>query len=447
MTLVPATRPAASNPAGPLMGDPPPSIPRDQWGRPLIAPSSSQGQWCRPVGMTRASTLGGTLEETWGLSRWQRRMVVIGMGLRPDLVLAASALTAAPEDKNGCDDIADRAFEHAEGSAGSTIGTALHGLLARILKGESIPAVRGFEETLTACREVVSRFTVYAIEQFIVCEEINSAGTTDLVVSPKGHLVAPDGTVFGPGDRLIWDWKTSQTSSYFGIKFCVQCFPYACGRPYRHLESRPTGRGKQIEVRGVYDDWPDGVHPSLDWALICHAPSGGTTADLYWVPLKEGRELAELSNTVRNWRKAKLIVPAELPSPLDSVTEATYLDHATTLIESIRGADTLAALDQLWNRYGETSAWTDECTLAAKVSAEKIERGQVSQVSLDKSLAALAVPPAEPLQVALTRLKGAIHGSKSEDELIELWEKYGDDGSNVWTEACTRMARAVRAKF
>lgn len=382
MTVTNARRPIAGNPVGPLQGDPPPDIPRDQWGRPLIAPSHLAGQWCTPVGMTRASTLGGVSEDQWNLNRWRVRQIILGLSLRPDLVLAAKTCTAAPGDKSRLEEIADEAFRAAEGQAAATIGTSIHHLADRVDRRESVPDVGEYNITVQGYREIIGRFTVHAIEPFTVNEELSAAGTPDRIVSPNGWLVAPDGTVFGPSDRLIWDLKTSQSADYFGIKFCVQIEVYSGGRPYRHLKSRSVGRGKRIEVRGEYLDWPDGIAPSREWGLICHVPSGGGLPDhpLHWVPLEEGNRLARQANRTREDRKATLVVSAALPTmEHPGIVDPTLSRPAgdepigvrlTRLMGAIKDVGTEDGLTSLWTAHQDI--WDETCTRIARAVSRNV---------------------------------------------------------------------------
>src|SRR5689334_2925212 len=66
---------------------PAPQVPRDRWQRPLVVPPKGG----KPVAYTRCTTFVGCLEDTFNLSRWQQRMVALGLNDRPDLLLAVAA--------------------------------------------------------------------------------------------------------------------------------------------------------------------------------------------------------------------------------------------------------------------------------------------------------------------------------------------------------------------
>jgi putative intracellular protease/amidase len=339
----------------------PVDVPRDRWKRPLIVSPDGSAR----VAYTRASTLGGTLEDQYNLGLWRARMVARGVALRRDLALQAQSLRTAdaPEDKKALDQIAERALEAAEASSKATIGTALHAITDRFDSGEHVEDLGEFQATLDAYAGLAAGFTMHQIEQFVVCDELASAGTFDRLVSPKRGLVAPDGTVFGPGERLVWDLKTSATADYFGIKFAVQLAVYAYGVPYSHEHGRSA--------------WQ--VAPNRFWALICHAPSGGATAALHWVDLAAGWELAQLACTVRDWRKNKTLVrPAiEVPKPRRATPAPPGSAPETVgarlqLISALRRAPSRDAMVEIRRQAVERNAWSPELDDIARARVREL---------------------------------------------------------------------------
>ena len=59
----------------------------DQWKRYLIVPQKGGA----PVPHTRATTWASTLDDRYGLERWSRRTVALGLARRPDLVAQVAA--------------------------------------------------------------------------------------------------------------------------------------------------------------------------------------------------------------------------------------------------------------------------------------------------------------------------------------------------------------------
>lgn len=361
---------APSNPSGPkrVDADIPDQIARDRWERPLITPPGGKG---RPVPYTRASTLGSAVEDQYGLGQWRMRMVAFGMSRKRDLVLAAAAVPTpdGPDSKRDLGEIAEAAMEAADASAKARIGTALHALTELVDAGAPTPDIGEDQAALDAYAELAGHYTMHAMEVFVVNDELVTAGTFDRLLSPKPGtaLVAPDGTMFGPEDRLIGDLKTSSSADYFGIKFAVQLAVYAGGVPY--LPKGPAG---------TRAPWPDGVVPNQHWAVIFHVPSGGTIAEPYWVDLDAGREAAQLAVTVREWRKRRdLVLPAKPPMELDPAEppagpegdgDAADLLAATNgtdvIMTAIDGANSDAALRALYAHFRDR--WTDAHTAAVK---------------------------------------------------------------------------------
>lgn len=343
------------NPTGEPRGDIPPEIPRDQWDRPLILPLGRQiGD--KGVAMTRASTLGNALEDQQGISIWKMRQAVWGTAKRKDLVIEAASITdPMGAQKRQLGKIADAALEAAEIDAAARTGTALHSLTERVDAGHGLPEVaEEYAESLAAYAEKMSRVRVLASEVFVVNDDLQAAGTFDRLITPKHPWPTPDGGVIMPGEAVIMDLKTSSTSDYFGIKFCVQCKVYGGGTPYRHPGHRL--------------DWPGGDRPHQKWALILHMPAGGATAEWFWVDLEQGARLAELAITVREWRKVKdLVLPAPVPAPVadSAVTDPdSAIVTAGDLLSAVRGCETEPELEALYGAH--EALWTDEHTEAAR---------------------------------------------------------------------------------
>lgn len=374
--------------------------PRDQWDRPLILPPhSTKG---KGVAHTRASTLGGTLESEFALGQWRARMALWGMAKRRDILLAVGAIDDPNEtQKKELGELCDAALEAAETQGAARVGTALHAVTLKVDQGEPVPELfEDHRDALEAYRDKMSRFHVHASEVFVVAEQYKAAGTFDRLVSPRGWMRAPDGTPIGPQDHLILDLKTSGSSDYFGVKFCVQCVIYAAGKPYRHP--------------GRYLDWPDGIAPRTDWALILWVPSRGSTAELFWVSLERGHDLALLARDVMAWRKNKhLITPADDPADEDWSPGL----HAVPDIGSI-DPDAGDGPD------GDNAA-ADEVTAHDAVTRADVPDPQPDPQPGDSA----------PADATITT---AIRGASSEAALVALWERF----SHRWTDAHTEAAGA-----
>lgn len=298
-------------------------ISRDRWGRPLIKPVGGG----KPVGYTRASSLGAALEDQYGLTAWKQRMTALGVASRSDLVLAVNAHR---EDKAKLNSYVEQAMDAAASGARATIGTSLHAFTEVIDSGRDpgyIPAE--FAPDVDAYRKLTEpMFEHVALEQFCVCDELQVAGTPDRVSKLRQNLTAPDGTVVPAGDTIITDLKTSGSMDFGGIKFAVQLSVYAHGDAYTAAD-------------GARQPWPG--PPRHDWGAIVHCPAGEGAAALYWVNLTAGWDLAKLSVHVRTERRRKdLLVRAE------TATADTTFDPHPDFLEQARTAATVEALNQTW---------------------------------------------------------------------------------------------------
>lgn len=340
-------------------------IPRDQWQRPKVVPAGGK-PGAKARGYTRASTLGGTLEDTFGLVDWKLRMTAVGLAQRPELILATNGAAKGDLDhintKRKLNEITEAAMQAAQASAKAHIGTAMHAYAEQVDLGNDpgyIPAE--FAPDLKAYIGLTKpMFNHLHIEQFCVCDELEVGGTPDRISELLIPLQAPDGTLIPAGAVLVTDEKTSKNMDFGGIKFSVQLAVYS---------------------RSVVYDWqtvtrtpwlPDGLQVRQDWGLIIHVPAGQGTAALYWVDLTKGWELAKLAVTVREWRKDKSLV---VPARVDMVTADDTDDEPSFVV----ACDQATTLDQLYALHGEAvaaGAWDE--VLKARFSRRKraIEAGK-----------------------------------------------------------------------
>ena len=240
---------------------------RDRWGRPLVVPPTGG----KAIPYTRATTVAETIDDRYNLELWKCRMTGLGLADRPDLLLA---FTTHRDDKKKLNGLVDKAIEAAKGTAGATTGTALHKLTEAVDRGEQLPTVPAeAAASLDVYRKVMEPFTVLAIEQFLVLDEHQVAGTAD-------RIVEYDGT------RYIFDLKTGSTVDFSMGAIAQQLAIYSRGLAY------DIDTGTRTET-GV----------DQDAAIVCHMPAGQGTCDLYWVNIAHGWEAALISLRVRAYRK------------------------------------------------------------------------------------------------------------------------------------------------
>lgn len=279
------------------------AVPRDRWGRPLITPPGGG----KPKAYTRVTTFAGSVEDMYGLGQWQQRMVALGLAKRSDLLLSVSAHA---EDKDELNKIVDSAREAAAASAAATTGTALHKLAERYDRGQlaltdmpesNIADMRAYAATMRA-------FTIHGIEEFVVVDDIQCAGTFDRIVEYDGQ-------------RYVADIKTG--SIEYGVgKMAVQLALYARGQLYvpGETERRDTDVSRAA-------------------GIIVHLPAGQGRCDLYWIDLRAGWEAAELCEKVRSWRKRKgLLAAAKFGVEVLAPESKSAPRQASAIMDSILGS-------------------------------------------------------------------------------------------------------------
>jgi hypothetical protein len=439
------------NPTGKVADNVPEDIPRDRWKRPRIYKLSKAGTPTKTLEpYTRASTLGGYLEDQSNLGVWKQQMVAFGMARRRALVLAAAAVPTSdlPEDKAALRDIARQALDAAESSAKATIGTALHALSERVDRGLEIPDIGEDQRALDAYKAAMVSFTWHEIEMFVVCDEVRCAGTFDRLVSCQVELTAPDGTVIPVGSRMIMDLKTSSSADYFGIKFAVQLAVYAHGLPYGHKSGRGT--------------WPDELAPRTDWALILHVPSGGAMAEWHWVDLTLGWELAKLARSVGDWRSRKdIVTPAGPIGDQDNLMAELAASHPADPETGRR----LAAVpddptgDEIADgALVEGSAFVDpdedDGDAAERIAREANERAEVEAYEHaertagpdpDEDLSQVEPPEPDPARTpsAMDQVEIELRRAASLEDLKAVRSAH----KAVWTERHAQVARDMVAHF
>jgi predicted RecB family endonuclease len=307
----------------------PPDIPRDRWGRPWIVPPGGG----KPVTYTRATTYVGVLEDTFNLSRWQQRMVALGLAQRPDLVLAAAA---HHDDKEKLNEICQSAMDAAAAGAAAGVGTALHKLTERLDLGQEIGVVpEAYRADIDAYAKATAGFEVVAVEKFVVQDHLKVGGTPDLVVSYGGEL-------------FIADKKTGSIEWGAG-KIAMQLAMYARSVFYDHVTKTRTPLGAV----------------NLDRAIVVHLPAGQGRCELKWVDIAAGWEAVALATQVRAWRaRRRLIYDFDPVKVLAGSFDVEVIGDVVDLAASIKFCSDVTALESLYRSYRDI--WTDDHTRAAK---------------------------------------------------------------------------------
>lgn len=257
-------------------------IPRDRWSRPLIIPAGGG----TPVPYVRASTLAKALDDQSNLMTWTARMTAVGLALSPHLADRVASLankhadpvTDARSDLNG---IVKDAKLAAGGSSAADVGTALHEMTEVIDSGGELRVVsERWVPHLDAYVEATKHLEMLELEQFVVNDTLQAAGTFDRLVR------LPDGRV------VVADLKTGKSDPAFPLAVATQIAIYANGSRY----DVETGERTPL-------------HRDLDktMGLLIHLPSKTSppTCTLYSLDLHLGWHAALLAVEVRTTRAVK----------------------------------------------------------------------------------------------------------------------------------------------
>lgn len=312
----------------------PATVERDRWGRPLIHPPGGGA----PKPYTRASTLGKALDDEAGLTAWKQRMVAVGLAKRRDLILAANAHGT---DKKTMSEIVEQAMDAAEAGAAATSGTALHELMDAYDLGRTPYMPEEYRGDVAAYRTATRGLEFVRSETFVVDDELQVAGTYDNLWRLRFTATLPTGEQLEPRTLIIGDKKTGADIKFGHTSWAVQLSCYAHGLRYdpeanARLDPEPINR---------------------DWGLIVHVPVMKGTAQLLWIDLRKGRELAHLAATVRGARKTKTMTPCEI---------------APTWADQIGQVDNLDVLRALWASAVEQQEMTDELGGLFKARAKEL---------------------------------------------------------------------------
>ena len=261
-------------------------IPRDRWGRPLITPANGG----KPIPYTRVSTLAKALDDKTALTQWRCRMTALGLSERPDLVTKTRAVG---NDRAALNEVVEEALAAAASDRAANVGTALHHFTEKIDAGADpaslVPMTDPMFLDLVAYREATRHLTMEAAELFVVCDELQAAGSFDRLTT------VPDVGL------LVADLKTGQHEPDYPHGVAQQIAIYAHGTLYHPDQGRIAALA-ELGVR-------------TDIGLLIHLPAERGTCDLYLIDLEHGWALAQAAVAVRAAYKTKPLTKLPTPAP------------------------------------------------------------------------------------------------------------------------------------
>lgn len=326
---------------------------RDGYGRYLApsppTPENPEGGQ-KDVPYTRATTMAKTISDTFAINKWDGRMIVKGLTLRPDLRALAAATPL--EDRDTLNKIAEDAKTAAGNKVSANLGTARHALTELYDRGQPLPPLEPEEDRdLAAYKAVLEEAGITVLGNWIErsvfrLDHGGVAGTLDRIVR------MPDGTL------RIADLKTGKDLSYGWGEISIQ------------LKIYQGAEWSYDYATGLWERMPE-TDPNI--GLVIHLPVGAGEATLYDVNLKAGQIGLELAHQVRGWRKSKnLAVPrqtaraASAASTPDAVTVAP-----ATPLQRVQAATNKATLAALWDELNPLGQWTPELMAAAQAQMSK----------------------------------------------------------------------------
>lgn len=334
---------------------------RDRWGRyQVVDPETG-----KLTGLTRATTISGSLDDKTNLIAWKARMVVLGIATRPDLVALAGVTDAT--DKRTLDDIAERASDAGGATLRRDLGTAVHGFFAARLADPAAKIPAPYDADVTAILAALDAHGLEVVdgmsERMVVLWRHRIAGTFDLIVRDRRT-----------GKLHIVDLKTG--SSLLGsLGFSTQGSIYAQADVLYRQGAAADGS------EDVTETMPE-VSQTL--GFILHCQPGSARCDVHALDLTIGAEALELAMAVRQARKAKPLAPYISPDKVAEKVAETFPGAVDVSADEI-GEDDRAALRERMAAIVAAGAtddllrsWpTDVPTLK---SGEPISHGQHSEL-------------------------------------------------------------------
>jgi hypothetical protein len=265
---------------------------------------------------TRATTVANTLADRFGLEKWSKRTVLLGIAARPDLYALAASCT--PDDKSKLNEIVENAEEAGKARSGANLGSALHTWTQRLDQGEELDVPQPWRGDIDAYYQTLvdNRVSIDQryIERVVVHREWGIAGTFD-------RIVEIDGT------HYIADVKTGSID--YGVnEIAVQLAIYAnATHLWKHSAEEADNHrdryGRYLlpdpaNFPGEYEAMPE---VDRTRALIIHLPVEQARCELVWVDIEAGYEATRQALWVREWRKRR-----DLSAPYMTQKEAVTAD-------------------------------------------------------------------------------------------------------------------------
>jgi hypothetical protein len=342
----------------PLPPEPPRFQPKWNHYRQYMLPSPSTG---RPTAFARATTVSGTLDDTYNLNRWMERTKVAAVvgamdAGTSDMAELVRDLRNEIHAGNGSkvNVIVDTISDLSGGRDAAELGTAVHAWLEAVDIGQIRPAdvPERFQPYLTAYHDVLTRHALEPVPEYVERIVLNDAGE-ETVVGTLDRIYR----VVTTGELVVGDLKTSKSLDHSWLSYAVQFAIYSHAR----LMLKVDGSG-----------WEAMPSLNTESCFCLHVPSDQperascVTYDLAY-GLKGMHTALEVRDLRRNAKKAVPFVHA-IPTPSP---EALRYAAARRAIQNISHPDDLPGL---WEQYQDV--WTDALTTLGMQIAALFTEGE-----------------------------------------------------------------------
>lgn len=257
---------------------------RDRWGRYLLPhPETGVEQaW------VRATTVSGLLSDRYNLEKWGKRMALLGIAKRADLL--ALLKTTKATDKRALDRIAEKALEAGNTEQRANIGTAIHAAAEAYDLGLEHDLGLPYSKDVEAYAAEMERLGIEVVpgwvERIVIVPQLGEgiAGTLDRMVRVPGWDLP-----------VIADLKTGGTVHFAELDHAVQQAIYANATHYWDPVTETLEPMPEVDKKR---------------ALIIHVPAGEARCEVHVLNIEAGWEAAQVAASVRAFRARKdLSVP------------------------------------------------------------------------------------------------------------------------------------------
>lgn len=311
----------------------------------------------RQTAFTRATTIAHTLDDTYNLEKWKRRMMLLGLDRHVDLTETVEAIheAASTDNSNALERIAEDLQVYAGSADGREFGSATHDWIealdaGRILLTDIPEQYREHARQYLAAlaRNALTPVPEYS-ERIIYNSKAEAVGRIDRI-----YALCDDTLAMG-------DLKTSKAESLgFGVlNFAVQFAIY-------------EGADFMLSYDGqTWEPMPEIRH---DYVVCLHVPSDHpeqTAAITFDGPA--GRAALAEALTVRKMRSsAKKVIPNHHAMPIPSAHDAAL--HAAIL--AVRTSTTPEQVSAAWEEH--QAVWNDDLTALGNAVVEALQEKETA---------------------------------------------------------------------